>query len=699
MSRHIKSENQSVPLSAEDVLASQNLALTQLNHFAVELAMLSAEDNMEAFISRRIKEISGAMVTIFSEYNPETRTSKVSHVELGHLLIKKVVSILGRQIYEVQSLVSDEMYNEITTELVGRRKTLYEMAMGAIPQKVADSIQTLLGIDRFIGLAYVVEGRLYGTSVLAMRSGTPDPQKEILESLVSLVAVSLRRKMAEQALRESEEKYKTLFKLIPDIVYIIDKKSGRIEDVNDKAIDKYGYSYSEFTGLRHTDVSEEPEETAKSSENISKYANIPLRYHKRKDGTVFPIEITGSTFKVKGSTKIIAVARDITRRQKSAESLKEKDELLQTIYDQNSIATFIVKVLGNGKYEYEGINKTYEALFGISNEAIAGKSPDEMEYFFGPESIKYAYSVYNTCVETKRIHESEFEANLTNGINDWLMTRISPLIDENGNVYKLIGSAIKITETKKTEKELKSKNIELAKLNEELEKFAYANQELSQFAYTASHQLQEPVRTISNYLHIIAEDYPQLLDENSIRYFDAIENAAKRMGFLINSLLEFSRLGRNKKLVHVSIKTIIDNVLADLQYLITSANALIEVSEMPELELYENEIHQLFQNLINNAIKFHAKGNRPVIKIFSEKLEGKWRFAVQDNGIGIHSDHFSRIFDIFQRLHINEEVYEGKGIGLAYCKKIVQLHLGEIWVTSEPGMGSTFNFTIPVSDG
>jgi light-regulated signal transduction histidine kinase (bacteriophytochrome) len=206
------------------------------------------------------------------------------------------------------------------------------------------------------------------------------------------------------------------------------------------------------------------------------------------------------------------------------------------------------------------------------------------------------------------------------------------------------------------------------------------------------------VRTISNYLRIIAEDYPELLDENSISYFEVIENAAKRMAFLINSLLEFSRLGRNTRLVHISIRKVIDNVLSDLQYLISSPGALIEVSEMPELECYESEIHQLFQNLINNAIKFQAKGNKPVIKIYSEKLEGKWKFSVQDNGIGINPGNFNRIFDIFQRLHINEEVYEGKGIGLAYCKKIVQLHLGEIGVISEVGKGSTFYFTIPVSD-
>ena len=115
---------------------------------------------------------------------------------------------------------------------------------------------------------------------------------------------------------------------------------------------------------------------------------------------------------------------------------------------------------------------------------------------------------------------------------------------------------------------------------------------------------------------------------------------------------------------------------------------------MPKINLYKTECHQLFQNLISNAIKFQKKNSKPNIQITSEKINGKWKFSIIDNGIGINADKFARIFDIFQRLHTNEE-YEGSGIGLANCKKIVHLHHGEIWVDSNPTQGSIFNFTIP----
>ena len=222
-----------------------------------------------------------------------------------------------------------------------------------------------------------------------------------------------------------------------------------------------------------------------------------------------------------------------------------------------------------------------------------------------------------------------------------------------------------------------------------------ANKELEQFAYIASHDLQEPLRTVSNYMQVFEEDYLELLDDNARKYLHSVNNATKRMSILIKSLLDFSRLGRNTKLTYVDCKTLIDDVIADLDTMIKTSNAVIEVTEMPKLNVYETEIRQVFQNLITNAIKFQKKDTQPKIQISSEKINEKWKFSVSDNGIGIAPVHFERVFDIFQRLHTNEE-YEGNGIGLANCKKIVQLHQGEIWVESNPVQGTIFYFTIPI---
>ena len=221
------------------------------------------------------------------------------------------------------------------------------------------------------------------------------------------------------------------------------------------------------------------------------------------------------------------------------------------------------------------------------------------------------------------------------------------------------------------------------------------NQELEQFAYVASHDLQEPLRTVSNYMQVFEEDYKDLLDDEAFKYINSVKNATKRMGTLIKALLEFSRLGKDRKLVQINFDKLVNEVLTDLQTIIKSTDARIDVSPLPVLWVYEVEMRQLFQNLISNAIKFREKDVRPVIKIQGKQSAGKWTFSISDNGIGISPIHFKRIFEIFQRLHTAND-YEGNGIGLANCKKIVELHQGEIWVESELGKGSDFKFTIPV---
>jgi len=253
-------------------------------------------------------------------------------------------------------------------------------------------------------------------------------------------------------------------------------------------------------------------------------------------------------------------------------------------------------------------------------------------------------------------------------------------------------------EKEKRAAELILANIELAFQSSEKEKRAtelmIANKELQQFAFIASHDLQQPLRTVANYMKIFEEEYVGLLDEKALKYLLSVNRATSRMSSLIKSLLDFSRLGYNKKMVFLDTGKIISDVIDDLEIIIKSSKASIKVSEMPKLNAYETEMRQLFQNLITNAIKFQKKDTRPEIKIYSEKINGYWMFSVSDNGIGIDPEHFEKIFDIFQRLQSNAE-YEGSGIGLANCKKIVQLHSGKIWVESISGQGTIFHFTIP----
>lgn len=220
------------------------------------------------------------------------------------------------------------------------------------------------------------------------------------------------------------------------------------------------------------------------------------------------------------------------------------------------------------------------------------------------------------------------------------------------------------------------------------------NRELEQFAYIASHDLQEPLRTVTSCTEFIASGYSQHFDENALKSMNFITNATNRMSNLISGLLEYCRLGVERVLIPASCERILEDLRQDFAATIKETGAIIEIGELPKIMCYETEFRQLFQNLISNAIKFARKGEAPNISIFATQKDNFWEFAVKDNGIGMEQEHQERIFIIFQRLHLQNQ-YKGTGIGLALCQKIVELHGGKIWVESSPNQGSTFFFTIP----
>lgn len=221
-----------------------------------------------------------------------------------------------------------------------------------------------------------------------------------------------------------------------------------------------------------------------------------------------------------------------------------------------------------------------------------------------------------------------------------------------------------------------------------------SNAELQQFAYIASHDLQEPLRTITSFCELLEGECRGRLGSAADEYLGFITAASKRMTSLIKGLLEHTRIGSSPRAGAVDCGAIVREVLSDLAMSISESSARIEVRELPSLVGNESEFRLLFQNLISNAIKFRRKGCEPQIAISAEKSSGGWTFAIQDNGIGVEEQHDRRIFDMFQRGRSRDE-YEGTGIGLAHCRKIVELYGGRIWVRSEPGSGSTFYFSVP----
>jgi len=224
---------------------------------------------------------------------------------------------------------------------------------------------------------------------------------------------------------------------------------------------------------------------------------------------------------------------------------------------------------------------------------------------------------------------------------------------------------------------------------------ATSNAELEQFAYIASHDLQEPLRMVASYTELLRKRYAGKLDERADKYIDYAVEGARRMQRLINDLLEYSRVGQ-KRIPYepVDAARAIEVARLNLKLLIAEKHAQIRLGELPVVLSNLGQLTQLFQNLINNAIKF-TEGRDPIIEITARRDGDYWQFCVADNGIGIEEQYLERVFGLFQRLHERER-YEGSGMGLAISKRIVDRHGGRMWIVSKPGTGSQFFFTLPV---
>jgi len=280
----------------------------------------------------------------------------------------------------------------------------------------------------------------------------------------------------------------------------------------------------------------------------------------------------------------------------------------------------------------------------------------------------------------------EFRVRRADGSYVWVEDHMIK-VRNNGDSH-MAGVLINITEHKTTEEKLK----QLA------EKLSQSNKELEQFAYVASHDLQEPLRMVASYIQLLQRRYKGKLSGEADEFINYAVDGVIRMKTLINDLLVYSRVNtKESPLEDVDINKVVDQTRTNLHAAIEESGATINSEPLPVVKANNLQINQLFQNLISNAIKFRKPDTAPVVNISAKHAGDEWLFTVQDNGIGIDKEFSDKIFVIFQRLH-NSSEYPGTGIGLAICKRIVEKLGGHLWVESNPGEGSTFNFTIPDRD-
>lgn len=500
------------------------------------------------------------------------------------------------------------------------------------------------------------------------------------------------RKLKDFELQESEFRYRSVLDHTFNFVGLLDP-NGILLEANQAALRFGGFTFEDVKGKHFADApwwSKSPE--------INKQVREALALAAKGEFIRYDVEVVGAEqnqiidFSISpiydegGSVKfLVPDARDITDRVATEKKLKESLEQLHRFVN---FAPAAVAMFDNNMCYLAASSKWIED-YQIPTKDIIGKSHYEIfpEILNMPEWLQ----IHQDVLAGNKYETPKDKFIREDGRVQWLKYTLLPWYKAENEVGGIIMYTADITSEIVYQEELAKLNLTLkTRVQEQTNTVQLLNKEMEQFVYIASHDLQEPLRTISNFTGLL--DQQERSDQERF-LIQRISAATKRMQTLVKDLLDYSRTGRNIKREELDLNLLIENIVHDLDQVITDTGAQIQIEKLPTIHAAESDIRQLFQNLIGNAIKYQGLDSVPAISVKAEAKNEGWVFSVADNGIGIKSSHQERVFQIFQRLHTSEE-FEGTGIGLAMCKKIVEQYNGQIWVDSTPGEGSTFSFTL-----
>lgn len=508
--------------------------------------------------------------------------------------------------------------------------------------------------------------------------------------LVGVVEDITRRKLEEEKIKASEALLQQTLELLPVGIWFLDA-NGAIIRSNPKAKEIWGgekrvgiEGFGEYKGFwPETGKTIGPHEWAaaraieKGETVINELVNIECFGGNPKTILNSAMPLRDQNGKIIGA---INVNQEITELKKAEDELRLSEEKFRTIAETMPLIVWTAEPTG----ELDFANQWGLDFTGMRLEDLTGWGWLKMLH---PDDLSRAEKKWMESLHSGKVFEDTALFRRYDGRYRWFLTRAVPLKDFRGSIIKWFGTSTDIHEHKVTE----------GRLQDVMKELERSNKELEQFAYVASHDMKEPLRMVSSYLQLLEKKYKGKLDENADDYISYAVEGALRMSTLINDLLLYSRVSsKERELTYVDLNEVVENVLGDLEVLINESGAAITYKDLPTVKADRLQMQQLFQNLIQNAIKFR-KNEGVSVEINSQRMGPEWLISVKDNGIGIDPGFYERIFIIFQRLH-DRDKYSGTGIGLALCKKIVERHGGRIWVESEPGRGSEFYFTLPAEN-
>ena len=581
-----------------------------------------------------------------------------------------------------------------------RRPLLIDIVMAENPEieKRYDYVQrkgmTLCG-EAFVAGTYQGKGAYLWSTAAPLLTG---------DGSITGVIQSIRdisgRKHAEEALRQSEEKYRQLFETVADAILVFDSETRKFVDVNEKACLLYGYSREEFIKLTHSDITAEVDGSIASVKDTlaGTYTQIPFRYHKKRDGTLFPAEISSSTFVLGGRRVICGVVRDITDRMHAEEAIRQQFNFQQTLIDTIPSPVFYKDIEGR----YLGCNSSFESYIGMSKADVIGKTV----YEIAPGDLAEIYRQADRALfEEPGAQQYETMVQYADGARHDVLFTKGTFSDLEGKVAGLVGVMLDITERKMAERELsryryhledliRERTEELAKSNErlilEINERRRAEEALKMFAYSIAHDLKSPSIGIHGLTKRLHRLYGHVLDEKGRTYCDQILKVSEHIAALVEQVNVFIVTKEATPLFEeIKIKDVLRMLEKEFSAKLSIRRIeLIEPQTAVEIKADRLCLLRIFRNLVDNALKY---GGERLSKIWIgyEETADFHMFSVADDGKGLKGADPEKIFKMFHRESTSKEI-EGAGLGLAIVKEIAEKHGGTVWIEAGDKNGITF---------
>jgi len=523
-------------------------------------------------------------------------------------------------------------------------------------------------------------------------------------SFLGIVRDLRQRKKAEEALRKSEERYRFLFENNPHPMWVYDRATLAFLAVNDSAVRKYGYSRAEFLRMTIADI-RPAEDLHRLQEDLAQQRpdiqHTSSWRHTLKDGRIIDVDIHSHTLNFDGKDAVLVTAQDVTERRQMEEAMRTLNaELEQRIAERtrnlHENMQFVQLILANTAsgivvYDETGqcvmANEATAAIIGATKEQVLAQNFHDIPSWKNSRLYEFALAALNG----DQMQQADMHVVTSFGKEIWVNCRFTAFA--SGGQPHLLLTLNDITERLQHEDEVEQLNHVLQAHAARLEA---ANQELEAFSYSISHDLRAPLRIIDGYTRLLLEEHGQQLDGEGQRFGRTIRENTRRMGQLIEDLLAFSRVGRvDMARTNIDMEALAQAVFEELTTPTERQRIDFAVAHLPPAQGDPRLMHQVWGNLIANAVKFSARRPHPKIEIDYQMTAAEQIYLVRDNGAGFDMNYAHKLFGVFQRLHSSEE-YEGTGAGLAIVQRIIHRHGGRVWAEGTPDQGATFYFALPL---